>query len=212
MIYIVIISLILAYLINKYLYKLCKDRDIKYYKNFFTYIIVMSTYLLIYCKYGLTVESIRYFSLIPFITIISIIDYYTTYIYDITIVSGIIIQGVIFLIYLNADFDNMSHIYGLLTGIMLSYMLAKLTKALGDGDIYLYGLCGIALGHGYGIYLICLSYLIAFVYCLLLFLMKKQRIKGKISFAPFISLSAITIMLTEYDILKIYFDILYLKL
>lgn len=212
MIYIVIISLILAYLINKYLYKICEDIDIKDYKNFFTYIIVVPTYLLIYCKYGLTVESIKYFSLIPFITIISIIDYYTTYIYDITIVSGIIIQGVVFIICLNADFDNISHIYGLLTVTILSYMLAKLTKALGEGDIYIYGLCGITLGHGYGIYLICLSYLIAFVYCLLLLLMKKQNIKGKIAFAPFISLAAITIMFTEYDILKIYFDILYLKL
>ena len=98
--------------------------------------------VLIYKKYGITPQSIKYLSLIPFIIVISIIDYHTTYIYDITILSGIIIQVGVFLI----SPDVKTYISALLIGIIIPYILAKITKGLGEGDIGLYGLCCFALG------------------------------------------------------------------
>ncbi|RDY23599.1 hypothetical protein CHF27_007445 [Romboutsia maritimum] len=76
---------------------------------------------------------------------VSIIDYHVTYIYDITIVSGIIIQGVIF--------------------IVIVY-LEKIVKII---QFYL----------------------------------------KVISFAPFIYLATIIIMLTRYELFNFYFGILY---
>lgn len=73
------------------------DREKKnLYNTFFIYIITVVLSVLIYLKFGISVECVQYMVLIPFLIIISIVDYYTIYVYDITIVSGIIVQGIIF--------------------------------------------------------------------------------------------------------------------
>lgn len=157
--------------------------------------------------YGFTTESIKYLFLIPFIIIISIIDYNTKYIYDITILSGIIIQAIIFIATINTDLNANSHLIGFITGISISYMIAKITKGLGSGDIGVYGLCCFVLGHNYSIYMISLSFLLASIYCLYIIFIKKNK-QREIPFAPFISLATILIIFTNYDILNIYFDII----
>ncbi|WP_290453085.1 prepilin peptidase [Romboutsia ilealis] len=159
--------------------------------------------VLTYQKYGITQQSVKYLSLIPFIIIISIIDYHTTYIYDITILSGIIIQCGIFLI----SPDIKTYITALLVGIIIPYILAKITKGLGEGDIGLYGLCCFALGKNYSIYLIFLSFILASIYCVYILLTKGDKIR-KIPFAPFISLATILIILTNFDILNFWFNII----
>ena len=156
--------------------------------------------VLTYQKYGITQQSVKYLSLIPFIIIISIIDYHTTYI---TILSGIIIQCGVFLI----SPDVKMYITALLIGIIIPYILAKITKGLGEGDIGLYGLCCFALGKNYSIYLIFLSFILASIYCVYILLTKGDKIR-KIPFAPFISLATILIILTNFDILNIWFNII----
>ncbi len=104
--------------------------------------------------------------LIPFLIIISIVDYYTIYVYDITIVSGIIVQGIIFGFFNIAQFDYINHIFGLLIGFIIPYIIAKLTKGLGYGDVGLYSLCCFALGNNYGFYVIVLSFILAFLFLL----------------------------------------------
>ena len=92
--------------------------------------------------------------LIPFLVIISIIDFRTTYVYDITILSGIIMQSVILLLSKELNIGLMSHIKGLVIGIIISFLLAKVTKSLGDGDVLFYGLCSFVLGQEYTLYMI----------------------------------------------------------
>lgn len=207
MIYIIITSVIIAHICNKQLYKICDEINKNKINTIIIYLASISSMMLIYYKYELNVESIKYLSLIPFIIIISIIDYHTIYIYNMTVLSGIIVQGVIFLITINRETDALSHILGLVIGFMIPYILSVVTKGLGKGDIGLYGLCCFALGHNYVTYLIYLSYVMGFIYCMYILLLKRYKIR-KIPFAPFISLATITIMLTNYDILKIYFDII----
>jgi prepilin signal peptidase PulO-like enzyme (type II secretory pathway) len=207
MIYILIISIIISHICSKQLYKICDELSKNKVNEIVIYLTTISSMILIYYKYGLTPESIKYLSLIPFIIIISIIDYHTTYIYDITVLSGIIIQGAIFLITISIDENPVSHISAMIIGLFLAYIIALITKGLGQGDIGLYTLCSFALGHNYAIYLISLSFVLACIYCLYILSLKIEKIR-KIPFAPFISLATITIMLTKYDILKIYFDII----
>lgn len=199
--------MIVSQITSKQLYKICDEIN-KDNKN--TILIYISTVLsisLIYYKYDLTVESIKYMSLIPFIIIISIIDYYTTNIYDITIFNGIIIQGIIFLFTINLETNTISHIIALITGFIVSYILSIKTKALGQGDIGVYCLCCFVVGHNFAIILILLSFLLACPYSMYIILSKGDKIR-KIPFAPFISLSTITIIMINNDILNIYFDII----
>lgn len=207
MIYIIGISIILAYLANKCLYKICKEIIKTKYITLFIYVSIILITILIYYKYQSTSDFIKYISLLPFIIIISIIDYKTTYIYDITLVSGIIVQGVIFLLTINSKEEFINYIIALLIGLTIPFILAKTTKGLGEGDIGLFGLCCFALGYNYSFYLIMLSFILASIYCIYVILVKKGKIR-KIPFAPFISLATIMIMLTKYDLLNIYFYII----
>lgn len=203
MIYIILIAVLVSYICNKQIYIIC-DKLIKNKNNtIIIYLLTILSMVFIYQKYGITQQSVKYLLLMPFLIIISIIDYHTTYIYDITILSGIIIQGIIFLIL--PDFKT--YITALLIGVITSYILAKITKGLGEGDIGLYGLCCFALGKNYSIYLIALSFILASIYCVYLFLITNDK-KRKIPFAPFISLATFLIILTNFDILNFWFKII----
>ena len=208
MIYIIITSTILTYFTDKYLKNKSREINQITYNTSILYILIIILNLCIYKKYGLTIDFIKYIFLIPFLLGISIIDYRTTYIYDITIVSGIIIQGVILISSINIEKDFINHICGLFIGIIVSYLLVKLTKGLGDGDIGLFALCCFTLGYNYSLYLMFLSYIIAFIYCIYIILRKNKSIKESIAFAPFISLATILIMLTENSLMNSYFEII----
>lgn len=203
MIYIILIAIIISYICNNQIYKICDELPKTKSNTIIIYIIMILSMVLTYQKYGITQQSVKYLSLIPFIIIISIIDYHTTYIYDITILSGIIIQCGIFLI----SPDVKIYVTAMLIGIIVPYILAKITKGLGEGDIGLYGLCCFALGKNYSIYLIFLSFILASIYCVYILLTKGDKIR-KIPFAPFISLATILIILTNFDILNFWFNII----
>ena len=210
MIYLTIVTIFIAlsYILEKFIYKL----DSSIHKNFTNKILIflpnMIIPILIYTKYELTIQTISYMILIPFLTIVSIIDFRTTYVYDITILSGIIMQSVIFLFNKDLNITSMSHIKGLFIGIVLSYILAKVTKSLGDGDIGFYGLCAFVLGDQYCLYMIFLSFMVASLYGGYVLLRKQKSIKSSIPFTPFISLATILIILTQKDIINLYFYIL----
>ncbi|EML6501499.1 prepilin peptidase [Clostridioides difficile] len=211
--YIIIISLFFAHLINKSLCVFCDREKKNLYNTFFIYIITVVLSVLIYLKFGISVECVQYMVLIPFLIIISIVDYYTIYVYDITIVSGIIVQGIIFLVFFNiVQFDYINHIFGLLIGFIIPYIIAKLTKGLGYGDVGLYSLCCFALGNNYGFYVIVLSFILAFLFFIILYITKIFKdvdIIKQIPFTPFISLSTILIIFTEYNIFNFYYSLLY---
>ena len=205
---IVIIFMILSYISERIVYGLDNYMDKNLTNKILIFLPNMIIPILIYTKYELSIQSISYMALIPFLTMVSIIDLRTTYVYDITILSGIIMQSVIFLLDNQLIRGSMSNIKGLFIGMVLSYILAKATKSLGDGDIGFYGLCAFVLGQEYSLYMIFLSFMLASIYGGYILLRKKKSIKSSIPFTPFISLATILIILTQKDIINLYFDIL----
>ena len=205
---ILIIFIILSYISEKIIYRLDNSMDKNLNNKILIFLPNMIIPILIYTKYELSTQTISYMLLIPFLTMVSIIDFRTTYVYDITILSGIIMQSVIFLLNKELNVNSISHIKGLFIGIILSYILAKVTKSLGDGDIGFYGLCAFVLGDKYCLYMIFLSFMLASIYGGYVLLRKQKSIKSSIPFTPFISLATILIILTQKDIINLYFDIL----
>ena len=145
--------------------------------------------ILIYNKYETSMQTLSYMMLVPFLIIISIMDFRTIYVYDIVILSGIIMQSVILLLSKELRMGLMGNIKGLCIGAILSYFLAKITKSLGDGDIFL-------------------SFIVGSIYGIFILLTRKKSIKSEIPFTPFISLATILIILTQDNIINLYFDIL----
>lgn len=205
---ILIIFIILSYISEKIIYGLDNSMDKNLSNKILIFLPNMIIPILIYTKYELSMQTVSYMLLIPFLTMVSIIDFKTTYVYDITILSGIIMQSVIFLLNKELNVNLMSHLKGLFIGIILSYILAKVTKSLGDGDIGFYGLCTFVLGNKYCLYMIFLSFMLASIYGGYVLLRKQKSIKSSIPFTPFISLATILIILTQKDIINLYFDIL----
>ena len=205
---IIIIFIILSFLSEKIIYKLDNNMDKNLSNKMLIFLPNMIIPILIYTKYNLTMQTISYMILIPFLVIISIIDFRTTYVYDITILSGIIMQSVILLLSKELNIGLMSHIKGLVIGIIISFLLAKVTKSLGDGDVLFYGLCSFVLGQEYTLYMIFLSFILASICGIFMLLIKYKSIKSSIPFTPFISLATVLIILTQKDIMILYFDIL----
>lgn len=205
---IVIIFMILSYISEKIIYELDNSMDKDFINKILIFLPNMIIPILIYTKYDLTIQSISYMILIPFLIIISIIDFRTSYVYDITILSGIIMQSVIFLLNKELNLSLISHLKGLFIGTLLSYLLSRITKSLEDGDIGFYGLCTFVLGDKYCLYMIFLSFMLASIYGVYVILRKRKSIKDSIPFTPFISLATILIILTQEDIINLYFDIL----
>ena len=205
---IIIIFIILSFLSEKIIYKLDNNMDKNLSNKMLIFLPNMIIPILIYTKYNLTIQTISYMILIPFLVIISIIDFRTTYVYDITILSGIIMQSVILLLSKELNIGLMSHIKGLVIGIIISFLLAKITKSLGDGDVLFYGLCSFVLGQEYTLYMIFLSFMLASICGIFMLLIKYKSIKSSIPFTPFISLATVLIILTQKDIIILYFDIL----
>ncbi|MDY5212323.1 MAG: prepilin peptidase [Intestinibacter sp.] len=173
------------------------------------YLTSIITLLLIYNKYEITLNSISYLLLIPFIVVISIIDFRTSFVYDITVVSGIIVQSVVFILSRIPYTELLNHFEGLIIGLLLSFLICKLTGALGEGDIGVYGLCCFVLGAKHSFNIFALSFLITSLFGILMILkQKKVDLKARVPFTPFISIATILIILTQYDIIKIYFEMI----
>lgn len=200
--------MILSYISEKVIYILDNSMDKNITNKILIFLPNMIIPILIYIKYGISIQTISYMLLIPFLITVSIIDFRTTYVYDITILSGIIMQSVIFLLNKESNINSISHIKGLFIGIILSYVLAKITKSLGEGDIGFYGLCAFVLGQEYSLYMMFLSFILASIYGVYVLLRKQKSIKSSIPFTPFISLATILIILTQKSIINLYFDIL----
>lgn len=210
MIYLVIliVFIILSFLSEKIIYKLDNSLDKNLINKVLIFLPNMIIPILIYNKYETSMQTLSYMMLVPFLIIISIMDFRTIYVYDIVILSGIIMQSVILLLSKELRMGLMGNIKGLCIGAILSYFLAKITKSLGDGDILFYGLCAFVLGKKYCLYLIFLSFIIGSIYGIFILLTRKKSIKSEIPFTPFTSLATILIILTQDNIINLYFDIL----
>ena len=210
MIYLVIliVFIILSFLSEKIIYKLDNSLDKNLINKVLIFLPNMIIPILIYNKYETSMQTLSCMMIVPFLIIISIMDFRTIYVYDIVILSGIIMQSVILLLSKELRMGLMGNIKGLCIGAILSYFLAKITKSLGDGDILFYGLCAFVLGKKYCLYLIFLSFIIGSIYGIFILLTRKKSIKSEIPFTPFISLATILIILTQDNIINLYFDIL----
>ena len=89
------------------------------------------------------------------------------------------------------------------------FLICKITSALGEGDIGFYGLCCFVLGAKHSLNVFALSFIVTSLFGILIILkQKKIDLKVRVPFTPFISLATILIMLTQCDIIKIYFEMI----
>lgn len=160
------------------------------------YVIIPIIVFALYVKLGFNEKFIRYSLLICFLVVISIVDYYTMYIYDITIISGIIVQGFIILI---TSGIIMNHLLGLIFGFIIPYIMVRITKGIGSGDIGVYALCCFCIGIEKCIYIIPISFIIGGIYGMYMLITKKKRVGSYVPLAPWISLGTLAVIFLEQN-------------
>jgi leader peptidase (prepilin peptidase) / N-methyltransferase len=163
-------------------------------------------YLLLYLKYGFTLEISMYAILSSLLVVITVIDFSTQEIPDELNIFGFTI-GVFFLFF-NFSFNNLlSSGLGLLIGGGLFLLIAVVSGgAMGGGDIKLMGVLGFWFGWKLILLLSILSFVIGAIASLLLIAFKIKGMKDYIPFGPFIAIASIIIIFFGSNILRWYLN------
>lgn len=172
-----------------------------------TIFLIISTFVYIisiFKIYPNNLERIGYFIFFVLAIIISLIDYYTMYVYDILVFSGIIIQSVVKIVNGNVEILVDSVLAGLLCAL-ISFLIVKATNMMGTGDIGVYALCAMTIGFKSSLSLIPGSFLVSAIFLIMRFICGNRD--KKIAFAPYIIIAAILNIL-GFDIVRSYLDII----
>ena len=172
-----------------------------------TIFLIISTFaytISIFKIYPNNLDRFGYFIFFVLAIIISLIDYYTMYVYDILVFSGIIIQSVVKIVNGNVEILVDSVLAGLLCAL-ISYLIVKATNMMGTGDIGVYALCAMTIGFKSSLSLIPGSFLVSAIFLIIRFICGNRD--KKIAFAPYIIIAAILNIL-GFDILRCYLDII----
>ena len=172
-----------------------------------TIFLIISTFIYIisiFKIYPNNLDRISYFIFFVLAIIISLIDYYTMYVYDILVFSGIIIQSVVKIVNGNVEILVDSVLAGLLCALV-SYLIVKATNMMGTGDVGVYALCAMTIGFKSSLSLIPGSFLVSAIFLIIRFICGNRD--KKIAFAPYIIIAAILNIL-GFDILRCYLDII----
>lgn len=153
--------------------------------------------------YTNNLDRICYFIFFILAIIISLIDYYTMYVYDILIFSGIIFQSIVKIVNGNVEILVDSVLAGLLCAL-ISYLIVKVTNMMGTGDIGVYALCAMTIGFKSSLSLIPSSFLVSTIILMGKFIFGNRE--KKIAFAPFIVITTI-LNIIGLDVFSIYLKI-----
>jgi leader peptidase (prepilin peptidase)/N-methyltransferase len=163
-------------------------------------------YLLIYIKYGLSLEFIKFAFLASLVIVIGVIDYFTTDIYTNTIIVGLIVGIAFAIISFFVEGSIMIYIIGSLIGGGVISLIILLTNGMGWGDAELLFIIGLFLGVRLTLVTLFLSFIIGGIVGGVLIILKIKSRKDYIPFGPFISIGAvISILFGEFIINKLLF-------
>lgn len=164
-------------------------------------------YIMIFLKYGISVNALGYCLLTSILIVISFIDYKTQYIYRSTTIFGaicgflfLVIQ---FIVYKNNAFD---YIAGGIIGFLIIKIIVVITKGMGDGDAEIAAICGLFLGVKGILIGLFLGIIIGGIIGIIIIILKLKKLKDKIAFGPFIAIGTFISIMWENEILNWYMN------
>ncbi|WP_176718805.1 prepilin peptidase [Caloranaerobacter ferrireducens] len=161
-------------------------------------------YLLLFYKFGVCFDLIRYLFLTSLLIIIGFIDYKHKIIPDSVLLFGFFTTLIFKLLYYS-KVELLNSILGLLIGGLIFLIIAIVSHGgMGGGDIKLIALLGFFFGWEHLLLLMFLSFVIGAFFSIVLLLLRIKDRKDFIPFGPFISIAAI-ITIFYGDILISYY-------
>ncbi|WP_034870112.1 prepilin peptidase [Clostridium lundense] len=165
-------------------------------------------YLIVAIEYGVSLNYLKYVTLLSILIVISFIDMQTMDVYFSITVTGVIF-GLIFLVTqgILQNYILKDYIYYILGGIVpagIISLIILLTGGMGWGDVEICFISGIFLGLKRSLLMFLLSFIIGTVISLGLILCEKKTRKDPIPFGPFIALGTLCTLIFGDNILLWY--------
>lgn len=149
-------------------------------------------YLILYIKFGLTMEFFKYIMLVSVLLVIGIIDFQTKYIYMVTIGFALILGIIFFCInWVKTGTSPQNNILGVIIGFGIVYLIEKITGGMGEGDKAISAICGLFLGAKLILVAVILSILTGGIVALIILALKLKDSKGEIAFGPYLAIGTI---------------------
>ncbi|WP_179632165.1 prepilin peptidase [Clostridium peptidivorans] len=194
---------ILSYILLKGRCRYCREKvSIRYPMiEFLTGIL----YVLVYIKYGVTLETIKYIIMVSILIVIGMIDLDTTNVYFKTTLTGFIVAVTFLALHVYMGLPVINYIYGSIIGGGTLSLIILITKGgMGWGDAEICSVCGLFLGFKLTLLMLFLSFIIGSVIGLALIALKKKTRKDYVPFGPFIVVASIITILWGQDIITWY--------
>lgn len=163
-------------------------------------------YLLIYLKYGLTLDFLKFCLFISLLIVIGFIDFETKYVYNSTVIFGVI-SGIIFdtLIWIETKAIPWYYIVGAFIGFGVIYLIVILTNGMGEGDIDIAMLCGLFLGIEGIVVTLFIAIILGGIVAGVILIFKFKDRKAEIAFGPYLSIGGIIACFYGSSLIEMYF-------
>lgn len=201
-------GLFIGKIIEWFAYKIPKEENtkklskgvFKYIKKFFNkrvalVILTAIFYSILYLKYNISIDFLKYCIVSSVLVLIAIVDHKTKYVYFSTILVAFLLDVGFITVEFFYGMDVKMYIIGALFAFVVSTILSLL-KVFGWGDVEIFSICGMLVG----LNKIAVIMLISITLCGLygLFLMIKERkilIKTRTAFGPYIIAALIAVII-----------------
>jgi leader peptidase (prepilin peptidase)/N-methyltransferase len=160
---------------------------------------ILST--LVFLKFNLTLEALKYITLLLIFMVISVTDIKYRIIPNIVIVFGLV-TGTLFLFLLPFPWSYVTGAAACAVFMLLIYIISR--GGTGEGDVKLALVAGMYLGWPLGAVFLFLAYLAGGIAALLLIISKKLDRKSAMPFGPFLAFGGIAAALYGHDLMAWY--------
>ena len=166
-------------------------------------------YLILFIKYGMSINFIFYALLTSLLIVTSIIDIETKYIYNSTTIFGLIL-GIVYIgvSYYLGNINILDNILGGIVGYLIIFLIVKTTKAMGEGDIDIAGICGLFIGVKGILVALFLAVVIGGVFAIIVLLTKLKEKKDEIPFSQYIAIGTFLWIVIGQSLLNLYLNMI----
>lgn len=162
-------------------------------------------YVLIYLRFGFTLDLFKFCMFASLLIVIAFIDFETKFIYNSTIIFGVI-SGIVFnaLIWIKNKYIPWNYIVGAFIGFGIIYLIVILTDAMGEGDIDIALICGLFLGIKGVIVTLFIAIILGGIVGAIILILKLKDRKEEIAFGPYLAIGGIISCLYGNYLIEIY--------
>ena len=137
--------------------------------------------------------------------VIAFIDFETKFIYNSTIIFGVI-SGIVFnaLIWIKNKYIPWNYIVGAFIGFGIIYLIVILTGGMGEGDVDIALICGLFLGIKGVIVTLFIAIILGGIVGSIILILKLKDRKAEIAFGPYLAIGGIISCLYGNYLIEIY--------